>query len=185
MHRVLWLLAVATLVAGAYWAGQLLRARGWAGATAWADEEEEAAVTVSARAERVIEGGEEKGMVYLNDKALFTVETTAGGLTGYERSIVVAKRVNDALAAGAMPEDFTAGVVQGLNVVLWKDRPLITVDDAQAQALGKPRPEVAEEWAASLRTALRQVLGLPEPAPPEPTQPTEGGEPATPSEAAE
>lgn len=182
MHRAWWLLAVATLVVGAYWGGQLLRAQGWAGATAWAQEE--AGVTVSARAERVGQGEEERGTVYLNDRSLFTVMTTAGGLTGYERAMIVAKRVNDALAAGAMPEDFTAGVSQGLNVVLWKDRALITVDDAHAQALGKPRPEVAEEWAASLRTGLRQALGLPEPAPTEPAAATEGEE-AAPTEDAE
>lgn len=149
------------LVAGSYGVGRLLRNTA-AAPCAWAADEAKA-VSLVARAERQMEGTAEKGAVYLNDQLLFSIDTVAGGLTGYERSIIVAKRLNDALAVGAVPEQFVASVAQGQNVVLWKDRPLITVDDAQARAIGKPRQQVAEEWAAFIRSTMRQLLGLPEP----------------------
>jgi hypothetical protein len=158
----------AGLIAGSYGAGRLLRAyAGIPGPAVWANDGEtgkkEEVVALLAHAERVVRENQEHGTVYLNDKPLFTVETSAGGLTGYERSMIVAKRLNDAFAAQAVPEDFTASVAEGMNVILWRDKPLITVDEAQANALGKPRAEVAETWASAIRTTMRQIMGLPEP----------------------
>lgn len=176
----------AALVVGAYRAGRLVRELTGLGApAAWAEEAKKADVTqLVARAERVMDDGEEMGRVYVEETLLFSVETEAGGLTGYERAMIVAKRLNDAFAAGAKPEDFTASVVQGLNAVLWRDRPLITVDDAQARALGKERAQVAEEWAAAIRTAMREALGLPEPQPESGAETDEGGAEAEGEEAA-
>jgi len=160
-------LVVVVLAAASYTAGRALRAHGvMAPSAAWA---EQGAVSLVATAKRVIEGGVEKGEVYMGERLLFRVDTTAGGLTGYERAMIIAKRLNDAFAAGAKPEDFKAEVVQGLNAVMWRDKPLITIDNAQAQALGKDRAQVAEEWAAAIRTAMREALGLP-PEPPKPPQ---------------
>ncbi len=160
---------VAALAAASYSGGKWLRTHGLsAPSAAWA---EEGAVSLVATAKRVIEGGVEKGEVYMGERLLFRVDTAAGGLTGYERAMIIAKRLNDAFAAGAKPEDFKAEVVQGLNAVVWRDKPLVTIDNAQAEALGKDRAQVAEEWAAAIRTAMREALGLP----PEPPKQEEAG----------
>ncbi len=171
-----WIGAVVVLLVVSFAAGRAVRtAVGHVGSVAVADESEQA--QLEARAERIMEDGEETGRVYLNDKLLFTIQTTAGGLTGYERAMIVAKRLNDAFAAGTTPEEFTASVVQGINAVVWRDKVLITVDDAQARKLGKERAQVAEEWAAAIRTAMRQILGLPEPAAETGQQAAGGAEP--------
>ncbi|MCD6350551.1 MAG: hypothetical protein J7M26_00415, partial [Armatimonadetes bacterium] len=112
---LLWAIAVVALVLASYGAGRVARTHLWPTSAAWADEGAPA-TTLQARAERHGSGQDEIGTVFLNDKELFTVETLAGGLTGYERAMIVAKRLNDAFAAGAAPDDFTAAVVQGLNV---------------------------------------------------------------------
>jgi hypothetical protein len=152
---------LAGLVTASYWTGRWVRswAEGALPPAAWA---EEGSAALSASAKRIMEAGVEKGEVAIGERVLFRVDTMSGGLTGYERAMIAAKRLNDALAAGAKPEEFTAAVVQGLNVVLWREQPIITVDDAQAQALSKQRAEVAEEWAAAIRTTLRAAMGQPE-----------------------
>ncbi|MBC7287691.1 MAG: hypothetical protein H5T86_06525 [Armatimonadetes bacterium] len=174
-RRVVWVTTVGVLAAGAYLGGLWVRQHGWAlPSAAWAQQE--AGPKLVAVAKRIGAGADEKGEVLISDRTLFTVDTSAGGLTGYERAMIIAKRLNDAFAAGAVPEDFRASVAQGMNVVLWRNTPLVTVDDAQARALGKERAQVAEEWAAAIRQGMREALGLP-PVPPELGQAQPGATP--------
>lgn len=197
--RPMVLLGVVIAAVASYGAGRLVRMVGITPPAAWAEEAAQA-VVLTATVERVLVGDREAGIVKINGIEVVGINSTAGGLTGYERALVLAKRLNDVFAAGVSPDDFRADVVQGMNVVLYKDKVLVTADQGEADLIGIQRAELAEQWAAAIRTAVRQGLGLPplgatqeaqppaqpageqaaevgqEPAPVEGQQPAEAGE---------
>jgi len=175
------LLGLLVAVAVSYGAGRLVRMAGVTPTAAWA-EEAAPGVVLTATAERVMAGDREAGIVKINGVEVVTINASAGGLTGYERALILAKRLNDAFAGGVSPDDFRADIVQGMNVVLCGDKVLVTADQGEADLLGIQRAELAEQWAAGIRMGIRQALGLPEPgATEEAAQPTGAGE--QPSEA--
>jgi len=170
------LLGLLVAVAVSYGAGRLVRMAGVTPAAAWA-EEAGPGVVLTATVERVMAGDREAGIVKINGVEVVAINASAGGLTGYERALVLAKRLNDAFAGGVSPDDFRADIVQGMNVVLCGDKVLVTADQGEADLLGIQRAELAEQWAAGIRMGIRQALGLPEPgATEEAAQPTEAGE---------
>ncbi|MCX7599496.1 MAG: hypothetical protein N2512_11630 [Armatimonadetes bacterium] len=165
--------AVLGLVVGviaSYGAGRLVRMAGVGPPAAWAEEVGQGAV-LTATVERVMVGDREAGIVKVNAVEVVAINSPAGGLTGYERAIVLAKRLNDVFAGSVVPDDFRADVVQGMNVVLYKDQVLVTADQAEAELVGVQRAELAEQWAAAIRMAVRQALGLPQPGGTEQAQP--------------
>lgn len=170
------LMGLAVAVAVSYGAGRLVRMAGAAPGAAWA-QEGGGGVVLTATVERVLAGDREAGIVKINGVEVVAINSTAGGLTGYERALILAKRLNDVFAAGVSPDDFRADVVQGMNVVLCGDKVLVTADQDEADLLGIQRAELAEQWAAGIRTGVRQALGLPEPGATEgATQPAEAGQ---------
>ncbi len=121
-----------------------------------------------AEARRLGDEADSPAQVLLDGRPLFTIETPAGDHTPYERAQIAAQRLNDAIAQGAKPEDFRADVVQGLNVVLFRNQVIVTVDEEQAKRVGRTRAEVAEAWAAAIREALAACSGQ------KPEQPEQG-----------
>lgn len=168
--RVGVLVALAIAVAASYGAGRIVRLAGVAPPAAWAQEAGQGPL-LNASVERVLVGDREAGIVKINDVEVVVIHSSAGGLTGFERAIILGVRLDDAFAAGVSPDDFRADVVQGMNVVLCRDKVLVTADQAEADLLGIQRAELAEQWAAAIRTAVRQGLGLPPPGATEETQP--------------
>ena len=112
-----------------------------------------------AEARRLGDEPDSPAQVLLNGQHLFTIETRAGDHTPFERAQIAAQRLNDAISKGAKPEEFRADVVEGLNVVLFRDQVIVTVDEEQAKRVGRTRAEVAEAWAAAIREALAQCMG--------------------------
>lgn len=125
-------------------------------------------------AERLAGGGDERGRVLVYDREVLTILTSAGGLTGYERALIVAKRLNGFLTAGLKPEQVRTAKVAGMFVVQAADANLITVTADEAAAHGQTAPELAAAWASALNTALRM------PAPPPAIAPAPVTPPAAP-----
>ncbi len=164
------LAAAVILVAGAvaFYGGTV--ARGYLGADAVAAAAElepagetEAEPQVVAR--RVWVGEEEQGVLEVAGEAVLQVQTTSGGLTAYERAMIMAKRINDELAAGAEPGEVAAEQIEEQWVVMMAQMPLVVVNDTEAGAVGRTPDQLAKHWASNITYAL---LGLP---PSEETQP--------------
>ena len=129
-------------------------------------------------AERVWVDDEEQGILELGEEEILRIQTAAGGLTGYERAMIVAKRLNDALAAGAAASDVAAQQVADQWVVTIGDSSLITANSEEAGQAGCTPAELAEQWANEITIALLT-------APPVPAGEEEVGEAALEEPAAE
>ena len=116
---------------------------------AYAEDTEPEAV-----AERLWVNGDEQGVVNVGEDELLLVRTGAGGLTGYERAMIVAKRINDGLVGGIVPEDVRGEQEVGMWVVKMGDVTLVTANPDEAEELGLTRAELAAQWANQI------VLGL-------------------------
>ncbi len=178
------LAAAVILVAGAvaFYGGTV--ARGYLGADAAAaaaelDPAGETEADPQVVARRVWVGEEEQGVLEVGGDAVLQVQTTSGGLTGYERAMIMAKRINDELAAGTEPGDVAAEQMEEQWVVMMAQMPLVVVNDAEAGAVGRTPDQLAEHWASNITYAL---LGLP---PSEETQPQLPEEPVEPEETEE
>jgi hypothetical protein len=162
------LLAVACLAA--WGAGRALR-QGchWETPAAWAVETEETATDTSgypgpwAVAERSLVEGEERGAVRIGEQDVLEIQTAAGGLTGYERTLIVAKRLNDALAAGVRADQIRTTRVQGMTVLKAGEVVLVTVTPAEAERQKMTESQLADAWVASLRAALGGTPAVPPP----------------------
>lgn len=162
------LLAIACLAAwGAGWA--LRQGCQWQTPAAWAAETEPAAPDMAgypgpwAVAERSLVEGEERGAIRIGEQDVLEIQTVAGGLTGYERAMIVAKRLNDALAAGVKPEQIRPAQVQGMTVLKAGEVVLITVTAAEAERQKMTESQLASAWAASLAAALGGTPAVPPP----------------------
>jgi len=122
-----------------------------------------------AEAVKITVEDQEFGRLEIGGVEVLTVQTSAGGLSAYERCGIVAMRINDALRDGFPPIAFTSDVINGMAVVNVEDRIIITVDDAQAGIMGMTTPQVAAQWAQAIVAAF---------ATPPPTTDEPGGEEA-------
>lgn len=98
--------------------------------------------------------GREAGEVLVDGQVVFRVRTDAGGFTAEQRAAQVADRLNDALQAGAGPQDVRATTVAGNQVVMARDMLIITADTAEAAANGLTPEQLAREWQGNLVVAL-------------------------------
>ena len=172
------LAAAVILVAGAvaFYGGTVARGYLGADAAAAAAELEPAGETEAdpqVVARRAWVGEEEQGVLEVAGEAVLQVQTTSGGLTGYERAMIMAKRINDELAVGTEPGEVAAEQMEEQWVVLMAQMPLVVVNDAEAGAVGRTPDQLAEHWASGITYALS---GLP---------PSEGTEPQPPEEPVE
>jgi hypothetical protein len=162
MLRAMTMAGVAiAVVAVAFTAGRVARHFVAPPAMAWADEAQ--APQLEATAEKVAEGGADRGQVSINGAPVFTLQVESGGLSAYERAMIAANRLNKAFVAGSKPDDFGGQVIQGTECVVAGNDLIVTVDDGDAAPLGKDKAQVAEDWAAAIRTKMRDVLGEPQP----------------------
>ncbi len=185
-HRLMLALLVVACLA-AWGAGTALR-QGchWETPAAWAVETEPEATDTAAYpgpwavAERSLVEGEERGTVRIGEQDVLEIQTVAGGLTGYERTLIVAKRLNDALAAGVRADQIRATQVQGMTVLKAGEVVLITVTAAEAERQKMTESQLAKAWAASIAAALGGTPAVPSPttttAPTTTTTPPEGDE---------
>ena len=120
-------LATLALGAVAFYGGTALRAMlDPAAAVAYAEN-----ATYSgpaATAEKVTLDGEEQGVVVLGANQPLQVQTSLDGLSGYQRALQVADRLNGSLADGLQGEQVHAQQVDGAWVVAGGATSLITVN---------------------------------------------------------
>jgi hypothetical protein len=167
----------------AFTAGRVARHFAAPPSMAWADGAQ--APQLQATAQKVTEAAVEKGQVLINGTAIFTLQVESGGLAAYERALIAANRLNQAFVAGDKPEDFAAQVLQGTNCVVAKDQLIVTIEDGDGAPAGKDKAQVSEDWAAAIRTKMREVLGQPQPGtgtPATPATPETAATPAAPAE---
>ena len=105
-------------------------------------------------AERLWEDGEEQGVLKVGGAEILGIHTTSGGLTGYERAMIVAKRINDALGQGVAPGEVQAEQVGEMWVVKMGDATLITANAEEAATAGLTPQELAEMWANEISVSL-------------------------------
>jgi len=173
------LVAAVILVAGAvaFYGGTVARGYLGADAAAAAAELEPAGETEAdpqVVARRVWVGEEEQGVLEIGGETVLQVQTTSGGLTGYERAMIMAKRINDELAAGTEPDEVAAEQMEGQWMVLMAQMLLVAVNDAEADAVGRTPHQLAEHWASNITYALS---GLPSSEETAPQPSAESGEP--------
>ncbi len=148
------LVAVGVIVGclAAFYAGQ--GARNYLGSAlpaAYAEDPEPIPDTV---AERVWVDDEEQGILKAGDEEILRIQTTAGGLTGYERAMIAAKRINDALAAGTSGSEVAPQQVGDQWAVTIGERLLITANSQEASQAGGTPEQLAQQWADQITVAL-------------------------------
>lgn len=139
---------------GAFYAGTAARAYLGVGVAAAYAADPELESVPQVVAERVRMDDQEQGVLKVGEEELLRIQTTAGGLTGYERAMIVAKRINDALAAGMAPGEMHAEEQTGMWVVKVGEKSLVTVNPEEAELVGLSRAELAEQWASELAVGL-------------------------------
>ena len=95
------------------------------------------------------------GEIMAGGKSVITIAVPAGGLTGYERALVIADRLNRKVAGGARAADFEVRTGGGTGQFVHLGGASIftvTADDA-AQA-GKKVGDLTQEWATAVWAAL-------------------------------
>jgi small-conductance mechanosensitive channel len=96
--------------------------------------------------------------VVVNEAALFNVYDDTRG-AAQARADVVALRLEAAthhLGPGPLPSAVVRSSPQAVTLYL-SGKPIITVSDADAQAAGKTKAEIADRWAARVNQAVRQA----------------------------
>ena len=131
---------------------------------------------VVAEAQRLDVAGAEVGVLVVNGAEVLRITAGAPGLTPFERAQIVADRLRQAVADGALPQDIRAADLYGMAVVQVSEMLLITVNEADAQKAGKSPEVLAREWAGKLSEAVAghyAGAGHPIEPPPGGWQPTE------------
>ncbi|MDQ2795050.1 MAG: mechanosensitive ion channel family protein, partial [Bacteroidota bacterium] len=97
---------------------------------------------------------------------LFRVYGRVGSFGPKERAEAIERRLAALLKAPSFAPDSLAVVdAEQDSEIVYGDQQLLSVGDAEAQALGQPRPAIARKYLARLRTSLaaaRQAGSLPE-----------------------
>lgn len=111
----------------------------------------DASPAVTAR--EVLLGGKSVGEVLVDNQVVFRIRTSAGGYTPYQRSLIVAERLERLMGDSFQPEDVSIGVVNGQRVVT-ADGDVIITADANHARLNRTAPmTLAGTWAGRLRYA--------------------------------
>ncbi len=163
--------ATLALAAVAFYGGTALRAMLDPGAAAYAEN-----ATYSgpaATAEQVTLDGEEQGIVVLGANQPLHVQTSLGGLSGYQRALQVADRLNSCLADGLQGEQVQTQQVDGAWVVAGGATSLITVNQEEADRWGLTAAELAEIWAVNLQITVDAAWETPAGEQPAEEQPAE------------
>ncbi len=160
VSKLLMVLVVGAGCTGAFYVGTVARSYlGPGSSAAYAELEEtaEAEAIPKVVAERLWVDDQEQGLLKVEDDVVLHIQTASSGLTGYERVIIVAKRLEDALVAGAGPGDMAVQQLAGMWVVMIGETPLITINAEEADQLGATRAELAAQWTMDLATALAEA----------------------------
>lgn len=159
LRRCLPVVVVAALCAGAYsvglWASGMTASlgpslahadqHGYSGPWAWPSRQEL----------EPTEESEEPGAIIIGEELAFTIFASSGGLTGYERAMIVAKRINDTLEAGGKPEDIKARKTEDMAVIVVDDGPVIVTVTPKDAAVAHSSPlDLAYEWTSRIRVSL-------------------------------
>ena len=98
--------------------------------------------------------GRSVGEVLVGDKVVLRIRSSAGGLSPFRRSQIVADRLSQFMGDSVQPEDITTGIVNGQEVVLAGGQILVTADTTHAKLNGTTPTILAQQWANNLRTAF-------------------------------
>lgn len=113
-----------------------------------------------ARENRV--SGVEAGEVVAGQQVVFTLRAPLGELSAYERAIIAAKRLNDALDDYGPQMYLALDNVEGRISIKAEAVRVVTVDEETAGVNRSSVPDLAGRWIANIRGAL----DAPEPAAP-------------------
>ena len=101
------------------------------------------------------QSGVSTGKLVAGGQVLLEIVATAGGLSGHERALIVADRLNRRLEQGATAANFKAVVADGQGRFLFDQTAVtFTVTEADAQQAGKSVPELTTQWAEAVLGAL-------------------------------
>lgn len=172
---------VIALAVVAFYGGTALRAvLSPMAASAYAANSDPAYNGPLAEVEKVVVDEAEQGIVILGYNQPLHIQTSAGGLSGYERAVSVAVGLNDGLAAGLRGDQIQAVEQAGTWLVMAGTASLVVANQEEADIWGLSSAELADIWAANLAIAVDQAWETPaeqetEPTEEEPTeeQPTE------------
>lgn len=113
-----------------------------------------AAELPQAELEDVELAGLEGGQVTLAGRVVAILTNTVGGLTGWERTLIVADRLNRQIRAGLKPEEIVVRIVNRMPVVEAAGMTLVSVTSDDARVLQEQPQTLAMNWARNLRAAL-------------------------------
>jgi hypothetical protein len=147
-----WLL-LAAACAGAYGLGHLAQTASPAltGDVAWAAN----GPAASFNAVPVTVAGREAGTLRYGTQELLVIVMPGGGMSGYERAVIVANRINDQVRAGVPGSEINCNprnnqmVVTGRNGVS-----LLTINPDDARQAGQTIDQLATDWTSRIRMAL-------------------------------
>jgi hypothetical protein len=113
-----------------------------------------AAELPQAELEDVELAGLEGGQITLAGRVVAILTNTVGGLTGWERTLIVADRLNRQIRAGLKPEEVVVRIVNRMPVVEAAGMTLVSVTGDDARVLQEQPQTLALRWARNLRAAL-------------------------------
>jgi hypothetical protein len=98
--------------------------------------------------------GLDAGEVRVADRQLLLIAVRAGGLSGYERAVIVVERINRMVREGVSPDSFTYRSYGDYAVVESRGRSVVMVTRDDARFAGSSVNDLARTWTSRLRVAL-------------------------------
>lgn len=92
--------------------------------------------------------------VYIKGQEVITINQIAGGLTPRERAAILVDRLKTFIDNCEDPQRIFPEFKNGLAIIEYDDKPLITADEKSAKAMGMTVSSLAFEWANCIRRAL-------------------------------
>ncbi len=133
---------------------------------------------VSAPAQTPAPPQAEEGDVVLNGQTVIRILAPAGQVSAKDRAAAVQQRLDRATQEGPIaPADVVVRVVDANPSIFVKNRLILTVYGADAQAYNLSAAALAESWAAKLREVLKGAPASPPPSAPAPSRPAPGPAP--------
>ena len=114
-----------------------------------------------AEVEKLIVDEAEQGIVILGYNQPLHIQTSAGGLSGYERAVSVAAGLNDGLSAGLRGDQIQAVEQAGTWLVMAGTASLVVTNQEEADIWGLSSAELADIWAVNLAIAVDQAWETP------------------------
>ncbi len=153
---------VIALAVVAFYGGTALRAvLSPMAASAYAANSDPAYNGPLAEVEKVVVDEAEQGIVILGYNQPLHIQTSAGGLSGYERAVSVAAGLNDGLPAGLRGDQIQAVEQAGTWLVMAGTASLVVANQEEADIWGLSSAELADIWAANLAIAVDQAWETP------------------------